>query len=127
MRLSSGTEVVRPSGQLQKNKENPKEGSTYGPCRLLDFELEMAFFVGTFCVLWIIDHAPVEHQVRLKYVFCVLWIIDHAPVEHQVWLQYVLRAYWAMLIKHIVLLLCLYNMPHSFLTTLFFGRSTILL
>lgn len=42
----SGTDVVRPSGQLQKNKENPKEGSTYGPCRLLDFELEMAFFVG---------------------------------------------------------------------------------
>eukprot|EP00602_Paraphysomonas_sp_CaronLab_P009709 CAMPEP_0185024984 /NCGR_PEP_ID=MMETSP1103-20130426/8119_1 /TAXON_ID=36769 /ORGANISM="Paraphysomonas bandaiensis, Strain Caron Lab Isolate" /LENGTH=686 /DNA_ID=CAMNT_0027558089 /DNA_START=53 /DNA_END=2113 /DNA_ORIENTATION=- len=42
----SGTEVVRPSGQLQKSKENPKEGSTYGPCRLMDFELEMAFFVG---------------------------------------------------------------------------------
>ena len=42
----AGTDVVRPSGQLQKDKENPKAGSVYGPCRLLDFELEMAFFVG---------------------------------------------------------------------------------
>jgi hypothetical protein len=44
---STGTDVVRPCGQLQKNKDDPKEGSTYGPCRLMDFELEMAFFVGT--------------------------------------------------------------------------------
>lgn len=42
----SGTEVTRPRGQLQKNKEAPKEGSTYGPCRLLDYELEMACYVG---------------------------------------------------------------------------------
>ena len=41
-----GTDVVRPTGQLQKNKDDPTEGSTYGPCKLLDFELEMAFFVG---------------------------------------------------------------------------------
>ncbi len=42
----SGTDVVRPSGQLAKNRENFKEGSNYGPCRLLDFELEMAIFLG---------------------------------------------------------------------------------
>lgn len=42
----SGTPVIRPRGQLQKDKTDPKQGSTYGPCRLLDFELEMAFFVG---------------------------------------------------------------------------------
>ena len=41
-----GTDVVRPTAQLQKDKDDPKQGSTYGPCRLLDFELEMAFFVG---------------------------------------------------------------------------------
>eukprot|EP00604_Paraphysomonas_vestita_P003405 CAMPEP_0174821506 /NCGR_PEP_ID=MMETSP1107-20130205/9016_1 /TAXON_ID=36770 /ORGANISM="Paraphysomonas vestita, Strain GFlagA" /LENGTH=572 /DNA_ID=CAMNT_0016038639 /DNA_START=252 /DNA_END=1973 /DNA_ORIENTATION=+ len=42
----SGTEITRPSGQVQKNKDDPKEGSIYSPCRLLDYELEMAFFVG---------------------------------------------------------------------------------
>lgn len=42
----SGTEVVRPRGQLQADKENPKAGSIYGPCRLLDYELEMACYIG---------------------------------------------------------------------------------
>lgn len=42
----SGSDVVRPSGQLQADAADPSKGSTYGPCRLLDFELEMAFFVG---------------------------------------------------------------------------------
>ena len=43
---ASGTGVVRPCGQLQKNAQDPKEGSVFGPCKLLDFELEMGFFVG---------------------------------------------------------------------------------
>jgi fumarylacetoacetase len=42
----SGTDVTRPRGQIQIDKDDPKKGSSYGPCRLLDFELEMAFFVG---------------------------------------------------------------------------------
>lgn len=42
----SGTPVARPRGQLQINRENPLEGSSYGPCRLLDYELEMGVFLG---------------------------------------------------------------------------------
>eukprot|EP00545_Synedropsis_sp_CCMP1620_P006937 CAMPEP_0119010764 /NCGR_PEP_ID=MMETSP1176-20130426/5231_1 /TAXON_ID=265551 /ORGANISM="Synedropsis recta cf, Strain CCMP1620" /LENGTH=718 /DNA_ID=CAMNT_0006963489 /DNA_START=74 /DNA_END=2230 /DNA_ORIENTATION=- len=42
----SGTPIRRPCGQLQKDKDDPKQGSTYGPCQQLDFELEVAFFVG---------------------------------------------------------------------------------
>ena len=42
----SGTDVVRPYGQLQKNSTDPTAGSTFGPSKTLDFELEMAFFVG---------------------------------------------------------------------------------
>lgn len=42
----SGTDVTRPRGQLQADNEDPSKGSTFGPCRLLDFELEMAFYVG---------------------------------------------------------------------------------
>eukprot|EP00814_Leptocylindrus_danicus_P009677 CAMPEP_0116013970 /NCGR_PEP_ID=MMETSP0321-20121206/6021_1 /TAXON_ID=163516 /ORGANISM="Leptocylindrus danicus var. danicus, Strain B650" /LENGTH=750 /DNA_ID=CAMNT_0003483577 /DNA_START=200 /DNA_END=2452 /DNA_ORIENTATION=+ len=42
----SGTDVIRPYGQLQKDVADPKSGSVYGPSRMLDFELEVAFFVG---------------------------------------------------------------------------------
>jgi fumarylacetoacetase len=42
----SGHDCIRPYGQLQKNKDNANDGSIYAPCRLMDFELEMAFFVG---------------------------------------------------------------------------------
>merc|ERR1719450_1096368 len=39
----SGTPIRRPRGQTKpKDTEPPK----FGPCRLMDFELEMAFFVG---------------------------------------------------------------------------------
>ncbi|CAJ0959375.1 unnamed protein product, partial [Mesorhabditis belari] len=39
----SGTPVRRPLGQT---KADDATDPTFGPCRLLDFELEMAFFVG---------------------------------------------------------------------------------
>ena len=42
----SGTPVKRPCGQLQTDATDPSKGSVYGPCRLMDFELEMAFLVG---------------------------------------------------------------------------------
>jgi len=42
----SGTTVRRPCGQLQKDRQDPKQGSIFGPCAKLDFELEMAFFVA---------------------------------------------------------------------------------
>lgn len=41
-----GTPIHRPSGQLQKDPADPSQGSIYGPCKLLDFELEMATVVG---------------------------------------------------------------------------------
>lgn len=39
----SGTPLKRPCGQT---KPNPDAPPIYGPCKLLDFELEMAFFTG---------------------------------------------------------------------------------
>jgi len=42
----SGTPVRRPCGQLQIDAQDPKKGSTYGPCKLLDYELEMGVFLG---------------------------------------------------------------------------------
>ena len=39
----SGTPLRRPLGQQRPNLEEPP---VYGPCKLFDFELEMAFLVG---------------------------------------------------------------------------------
>jgi fumarylacetoacetase len=39
----SGTEIHRPKGQTKPNEDEPP---VFGPCKLLDFELEMAFVVG---------------------------------------------------------------------------------
>jgi len=39
----SGTPVRRPNGQTRPNEAEPP---VFGPCKLMDFELEMAFFVG---------------------------------------------------------------------------------
>ena len=39
----SGTPVRRPNGQTRPKDDEPP---VFGPCKLLDFELEMAFFVG---------------------------------------------------------------------------------
>eukprot|EP00581_Thalassiosira_minuscula_P011802 CAMPEP_0183722918 /NCGR_PEP_ID=MMETSP0737-20130205/14722_1 /TAXON_ID=385413 /ORGANISM="Thalassiosira miniscula, Strain CCMP1093" /LENGTH=584 /DNA_ID=CAMNT_0025953165 /DNA_START=433 /DNA_END=2187 /DNA_ORIENTATION=+ len=43
---TSMTYIRRPCGQLQIDPSHPKKGSTYGPCKKMDFELEVAFFVG---------------------------------------------------------------------------------
>jgi fumarylacetoacetase len=42
----SGTPVRRPYGQLQKDASDEKLGSIHAPCRLLDFELEVAAVIG---------------------------------------------------------------------------------
>lgn len=39
----SGTEIHRPKGQQRPDDSQPP---VYGPCKLLDFELEMAFVIG---------------------------------------------------------------------------------
>ncbi|XP_065841952.1 fumarylacetoacetase-like [Oscarella lobularis] len=39
----SGTPIHRPCGQTRPKDDEPP---VFGPCRLMDFELEMAFFVG---------------------------------------------------------------------------------
>ena len=44
--VASGTPVTRPRGQLLIDKADPSKGSEHKPCRLLDFELEVGFFVG---------------------------------------------------------------------------------
>ncbi|MCU0373537.1 MAG: fumarylacetoacetase [Ignavibacteria bacterium] len=41
--IVSGKDVIRPKGQTRPNPDNPP---VFGPCKQLDFELEMGFFIG---------------------------------------------------------------------------------
>jgi len=51
----SGTPIHRPMGQLKPNDNDPP---VWGTCRLLDFELEMAFFVG--------PSNPLGHRIKIQ-------------------------------------------------------------
>lgn len=42
----SGTEVRRPRGQQAPPDDKPEQGPTFGPSKMLDYELEVGFFVG---------------------------------------------------------------------------------
>jgi fumarylacetoacetase len=42
--IVSGKDVIRPKGQTRPNPDNLP---VFGPCKQLDFELEMGFFIGT--------------------------------------------------------------------------------
>ena len=41
--VPSGTPVVRPHGQTVANDDGPP---SFGPCKLMDYELEVGFYVG---------------------------------------------------------------------------------
>jgi fumarylacetoacetase len=77
----SGTDIVRPSGQLQIDKANPKLGSTHGPCKLLDFELEMAFFVGGGNTMG----APLTMDDAENHIFGCVVMNDWSARDIQAW------------------------------------------
>merc|ERR1711920_135030 len=77
----SGTEIRRPCGQLTKNKENPKDGSVYGPCKLLDYELETAFLVGPGNKLG----EPLNMDNAEEHIFGVVLMNDWSARDIQKW------------------------------------------
>ncbi len=73
----SGTDVVRPSGQTK-----PKDGSPeHGPCRLLDYELEMGFFVGTGNPLG----RPIPVESAIDHIFGMVLVNDWSARDIQTW------------------------------------------
>lgn len=78
----SGTPVPRPRGQLQINRENPAEGSTYGPCKLLDYELEMGVFLGGRLPPL---GRPVAVEEAEEYIFGYVLLNDWSARDVQAW------------------------------------------
>jgi fumarylacetoacetase len=75
--VPSGTPVRRPSGQLKPDDGPP----TFGPSRLLDFELEMGFFVGPGNDLG----APIPIQNTPEHIFGLVLVNDWSARDIQKW------------------------------------------
>lgn len=73
----SGTDVRRPNGQLK-----PEEGApVYGPSRLLDFELEMGFFIGPGNELG----TPIPLRSAPDHIFGMVLVNDWSARDIQKW------------------------------------------
>ncbi len=74
----SGTDIHRPKGQMiPPNAESP----VFGPCRLLDFELEMGFVIGQSTELG--NSIPVDEAE--EYIFGMMLFNDWSARDIQKW------------------------------------------
>ena len=73
----SGTDVVRPSGQLKPDDGPP----TFGPTRLLDIELELGFFVGPGNALG----EPIAIAEASRHIFGFVLVNDWSARDIQKW------------------------------------------
>ncbi|KAL1444302.1 hypothetical protein MTO96_007086 [Rhipicephalus appendiculatus] len=74
----SGTPIRRPNGQTRPDDTKPP---VFGPCRLMDFELEMAFFVGPASKLG----DPVPVQQAHDHIFGMVLMNDWSARDLQIW------------------------------------------
>jgi len=74
----SGTDLRRPSGQT---KADDAEGPIYGPSRLMDFELEMGFFVGPGNPLG----EPIPIGEAAEHIFGMVLVNDWSARDIQKW------------------------------------------
>lgn len=73
----SGTNVKRPSGQLKSDDAAP----VHGPTRLLDFELEMGFFIGPGNALG----SPIPISATPDHIFGMVLVNDWSARDIQKW------------------------------------------
>merc|ERR1719456_1513625 len=78
----SGTPVVRPRGQVQKDKTDPSQGSLYSDCKLLDYELEMGVFVGGPTPQL---GRPIKVEEAENYIFGYVILNDWSARDIQPW------------------------------------------
>ncbi len=74
----SGTDVRRPYGQQLPVDDKPP---VFGPCKLLDFELEMAFFVGPGNELG----KPIPMEKAHEHIFGMVLMNDWSARDIQKW------------------------------------------
>lgn len=76
--VPSGTGIRRPKGQT---KADDAEFPTYGPCHLLDYELELGFFVGPGNEMG----SPISMQDASSHIFGLVILNDWSARDVQKW------------------------------------------
>jgi len=74
----SGTDVKRPNGQNRSDQEKPP---VFGPCKNLDYEMELGFFVGQGNQLG----EPIPISEAEKHIFGVCLVNDWSARDIQAW------------------------------------------
>ncbi|XP_074661134.1 fumarylacetoacetase-like [Tubulanus polymorphus] len=74
----SGTPIRRPNGQTRPNEAEPP---VYGPCKLMDIELEMAFFTGPGNELG----QPIPIEKAHEHIFGMVLMNDWSARDIQKW------------------------------------------
>ncbi|KAF8763370.1 fumarylacetoacetase-like [Argiope bruennichi] len=74
----SGTPIRRPNGQTRPDDSKPPQ---FGPCKLMDFELEMAFFIGTPSKLG----KPISIDKAQDHIFGMVLMNDWSARDIQKW------------------------------------------
>jgi fumarylacetoacetase len=77
----SGAEVHRPNGQQSPPESDPKAGPSFGPCKMLDYELELALVVGARSKL---GH-PIPMGEVSRHMFGMLILNDWSARDMQKW------------------------------------------
>lgn len=76
--ITSGTDVVRPKGQT---KPADAAEPVFGPTKLLDFELEMGFFIGPGNIL----SDPITIDKAYDHIFGMVLVNDWSARDVQTW------------------------------------------
>ena len=76
--VPSGTPIQRPTGQIRPDDTAPPQ---YGPCRLMDFELEMGFFTGPASPLG----SPISASQARDHIFGMVLVNDWSARDIQKW------------------------------------------
>ena len=79
--IISGTDVRRPSGQQSPPEADPKAGPTFAPCKMLDYELELALVAGSRSTLG----EPIPMSKVHEHMFGLLILNDWSARDMQKW------------------------------------------
>ena len=79
--VASGTEIRRPRGQQAPPESDPKAGPSFGPCKMLDYELEVGAFIGPGNALG----EPVGIDKAEGHIFGLCLVNDWSARDMQKW------------------------------------------
>lgn len=79
--VPSGTPIRRPSGQQAPPDDNPSAGPSFGPCKMLDYEMELGLIIGRGNSLG----SPIPIDRAREHIFGMCIVNDWSARDLQKW------------------------------------------